>query len=93
MDPAKTTTMPVPTSVNDARESGTCMDEKMRLRIEGRYDELKGRVVEAWGAVTDDDVRRADGQADQLVGIIKRRTGETAEAIEAKFDEILAHIK
>jgi uncharacterized protein YjbJ (UPF0337 family) len=69
------------------------MDEKLRLRIEGRFDELKGRVVEAWGVITDDDVARANGQADQLMGIIKRRTGETAEAIEAKFDELLARIQ
>ena len=68
------------------------MDESKRLQIEGKFDEIKGRVKEAWGVLTEDDVKEAEGQVDRLVGIIKQRTGETAETIEKKFDELLAKL-
>lgn len=51
-------------------------------RLEGRWDEMKGRVKEAWGDLTDDDVDKAEGNWDQLVGSIRRRTGESLDRIE-----------
>ncbi len=68
------------------------MDESKRLQIEGKFDDLKGRFKEAWGVLTDDDIKKSEGQVDQLIGIIKKRTGETAETIEKKFNELLGKL-
>jgi len=54
---------------------------------EGRWDQLKGRVRQFWGDLTDDDVERAKGDYEELVGIIKERTGETREEIERRLAE------
>jgi uncharacterized protein YjbJ (UPF0337 family) len=66
------------------------MDTDVRLRLEGNWDQVKGRVKEAWGALTDDDLDRVKGQWDQLVGKIKEKTGETADAIEKRLEKLVA---
>lgn len=58
-------------------------------RLEGRWEQLRGRVREAWGALTDDDVQRARGNWEQLVGVVRERTGESVETVERKLNELL----
>lgn len=60
------------------------------LRTEGRLDRVKGRIRETWGDLTDDDFDSAKGNAEQLVGTIKEKTGERADAIKQKLDRIFA---
>ena len=38
----------------------------------GKSDEIKGRVKEAAGAITDDDKLRREGKADQAAGKVKQ---------------------
>jgi len=40
--------------------------------MSGKTDEVKGRVKEAVGAVTDNNKLRAEGQTDQAVGKIEQ---------------------
>ena len=49
----------------------------------------QGKVKEAWGSLTDDDLDRSKGQWDQLVGTIKERTGETQADIEKRLNQML----
>lgn len=63
------------------------------LKAEGKWDQLRGRVKEAWGTLTDDDLERSEGKRDRLVGTIKEKTGDTAEAIERKLDELIDAFK
>ena len=63
------------------------MDAK-RMQLEGNWKQAKGRVREAWGALTDDEVDEAKGNWDQLVGKIQTKTGESIVAIERKLGEI-----
>ena len=65
------------------------MDDSSRLEMEGKWDQLRGRVKEAWGVLTDDELDRTEGKRDRLVGLIKERTGESADAIERKLREML----
>jgi uncharacterized protein YjbJ (UPF0337 family) len=62
------------------------MDQSTKLKWEGRWDQLKGNVKQAWGEMTDDDLDVAEGNYDELVGRIKERTGETSEAIEERLN-------
>jgi uncharacterized protein YjbJ (UPF0337 family) len=59
-----------------------------RLQFEGKWDQLRGRVKEAWGALTDDDLDRTQGKWDQLVGAIKEKTGDSMDDIERKLKEL-----
>lgn len=62
-------------------------DMSQRLQDEGAWQKVKGKVREEWGDLTDQEVDEARGNWDQFVGAVKQKTGETAEAIERKFDE------
>jgi uncharacterized protein YjbJ (UPF0337 family) len=64
------------------------MDDSDRLETEGKWDQARGRVKEAWGALTDDDIDRTEGKKDRLVGVIKEKTGESVDTIERKLRDI-----
>lgn len=58
-----------------------------RQQLEGKWTELKGRLKEKWGMLTDDDLSRGEGSVEQLVGIVQRKTGRAKEEIERFIDE------
>ena len=62
------------------------------LRVEGKWDQMRGRVKEAWGALTDNDLDRTEGKGDRLVGTIKEKTGETTDKIEEKLNDVFDKI-
>lgn len=49
--------------------------------IEGNWTQLKGKVRETWGKLTDDDVELIAGKRDQLLGKIQQRYGRSKEDI------------
>lgn len=63
------------------------MQESTRLKWEGRWDQLKGKVQQTWGDITDDDLDVAEGNYDELIGRIKERTGESYEEIEDRLND------
>lgn len=56
--------------------------------FKGNWTEIRGRVKEKWGTLTDDDLVMAEGDIDQLIGIIQRRTGESREKVEHDLDQL-----
>ena len=44
-------------------------------RIRGRWKQIKGKVKEQWGKLTDDDIDAIAGKRDQLEGKIQERYG------------------
>ena len=56
--------------------------------FEGNWNEIKGKLRQKWGQLTDDDFQQIRGDAEQLIGIIQRKTGEAREAIEQYLQEI-----
>lgn len=69
------------------------MPNALRLEWTGTWQELKGRARSTWGQLTDDDVAVEQGDYDQLVGRIKRRTGETEEVIVERLLTAPGHLK
>jgi uncharacterized protein YjbJ (UPF0337 family) len=51
----------------------------------GRWEQVQGKAKEFWGWLTDDQLKEAEGNADQLIGLIHERTGETREQIEKRL--------
>lgn len=50
--------------------------------LQGQWNQLRGKVKEKWGQLTDDDLNVAGGNFDQVIGKIQQRTGEGRESIE-----------
>ncbi|HEY0824601.1 MAG TPA: CsbD family protein [Ramlibacter sp.] len=51
-------------------------------RIHGRWKQLKGKVKEQWGKLTDDDLDVIAGRRDQLLGRIQQRHGLAKDEAE-----------
>ena len=58
------------------------------LKEEGMLDKFKGKIRETWGDLTDDDVEKAHGNWDQLIGTIKQRTGEAEDSIRERLNRM-----
>lgn len=52
-----------------------------RLELKGRWNELKGKVKQANGDLTDDDLQYEEGKDDELYGRIQRKLGKTREEV------------
>jgi uncharacterized protein YjbJ (UPF0337 family) len=50
--------------------------------MSGKTDEVKGRVKEAVGAVTDNNKLRAEGQTDQAVGKIEQVAEKAVDKVK-----------
>ena len=61
-----------------------------RQELEGKWNEVKGRLQEKWGVLTDDDLQRVKGNANALVGVIEQKTGASRQAIEEFLDSAIA---
>jgi uncharacterized protein YjbJ (UPF0337 family) len=56
-------------------------------RIEGNWKQLKARVRQKWGELTDDDVDRIAGKKDELVGKLQERKGIARDDAEREVQE------
>jgi uncharacterized protein YjbJ (UPF0337 family) len=50
--------------------------------IEGKWEELKGKVKKKWGKLTEDDLMVVKGNQQELVGKLQARYGYTKEVAE-----------
>jgi uncharacterized protein YjbJ (UPF0337 family) len=56
--------------------------------LQGHWNEVRGQLKKRWGQLTDDDLKFASGNVDQLIGRIQQKTGEGREAIERFLDDL-----
>jgi len=57
-----------------------------RDTFKGQWMQLKGKVRQQWGKLTDDDLDQAQGSAEMLIGKIQERYGRNREEAEREFD-------
>ena len=50
-----------------------------KLELKGGWNELKGKIKQAYGDLTDDDLVREEGKDDETLGRIQQKTGKTRE--------------
>jgi uncharacterized protein YjbJ (UPF0337 family) len=50
--------------------------------FQGNWNQIKGKIKEKYGQLTDDDLRSFNGNLDQLIGKIQAKTGEGRQAVE-----------
>ncbi len=62
-------------------------------RIEGNWTQMKGRIKQQWGELTDDDLSVMDGKRDQLAGRLQERYGYAKDRAEREIDNWLERNK
>ncbi|MDB5263451.1 MAG: hypothetical protein JWQ14_2734 [Adhaeribacter sp.] len=58
------------------------------LKMQGSWDEVKGRLKSQYGDLTDEELTYSEGQADQLVGNLENKLGKTKAEIRRLIAEI-----
>jgi uncharacterized protein YjbJ (UPF0337 family) len=76
----------------DVRTSKYCYEKEFAMvnaqTLQGNWNEIKGKLRNRWGQLTNDELQQFSGNVDQLVGTIQRKTGETRNAIEHYLEEL-----
>ena len=52
-----------------------------KLEFKGNWNEIKGKLKQKYGQLTDDDLMFAEGKDDEILGRMQKRTGETKEKL------------
>lgn len=55
-------------------------------QVEANWKQVKGRVKERWGELTDDDLTAIAGRRDRLEGVIQERYGYAKERARKEVD-------
>lgn len=58
-------------------------------RVEGNWQQFKGKLREKWGELTDDDIDVIGGHREQLQGKIQERYGKGRDEAEREVDDWL----
>ena len=61
--------------------------------MSGRTDQIKGRIKEAVGVLTDDDSLKSEGKLDQVVGEGEGNSEEVAEKVKETVERAVETMK
>jgi uncharacterized protein YjbJ (UPF0337 family) len=55
--------------------------------FKGKWNQLKGKVKEKWGKLTDDELTEINGKTDQLIGKLQAKYGYTDQEAIKELEE------
>ena len=58
------------------------------LNIKGNWNELKGKLKQKYGQLTDDDLAFASGKEDEMLGRIQQRLGKSKEEVRKMVEDL-----
>jgi uncharacterized protein YjbJ (UPF0337 family) len=61
--------------------------------LQGKWTQLKGKVHEKWGKLTNDDLEQIQGRTEQLVGRVQQRYGVARSEAERQVKDFITVVK
>jgi uncharacterized protein YjbJ (UPF0337 family) len=58
-----------------------------KLKIKGTWNEIKGKLKQKYGELTDDDLVFTEGKEDELYGRLQKRLGKTKDELRKEIEE------
>jgi uncharacterized protein YjbJ (UPF0337 family) len=58
------------------------------LRFKGSWNEVKGKLKQKYGQLTDNDVAFAEGKEDELLGRLQQRLGKSKEDLRKEIESL-----
>ncbi len=58
------------------------------LNLKGNWNELKGKLKQKYGQLTDDDLTFAEGKEDELLGRLQQRLGQDKEEVRSMLEKL-----
>jgi uncharacterized protein YjbJ (UPF0337 family) len=78
-------TLAAPPSIIPTGTGDIVMNENT---LRGNWNQLKGRIKQKWGELTDDDLAQIEGHRDRLVGAIQEKYGTAKEEIQKQVEAL-----
>ena len=85
---------PVAIGLSSARtvSKATIMNQsETKLNLKGNWNFIKGKLKQAYGNLTDDDLTFVEGKEDELLGRIQKRTGAAAADVRQLLEKYSRH--
>ena len=60
----------------------------MKLQMKGNWNEVKGKLKQKYGQLTDDDLTFAEGKEDELLGRLQKRLGTTKDELRGEIEKM-----
>ena len=60
----------------------------MNLQLKGSWNEIKGKLKQKYGQLTDQDLMFAEGKEDELLGRLQKRLGKTKDDLRAEIADM-----
>jgi len=55
--------------------------EDWKLKLNGDWNQMKGKMKQEYGNLTDDDLKREEGKDDEFVGRLQKKLGKTKDEV------------
>ena len=56
-----------------------------REQLEGKWNQVKGKLKQKYGNLTDDDVTYSEGKFDEMLGRVQEKVGKGKEELKAEI--------
>ena len=60
----------------------------MKLQLKGNWNEIKGKLKQKYGQLTDQDLMFVEGKEDELLGRLQKRLGRTKDELRAEIEDM-----
>ena len=58
------------------------------LQLKGGWNEVKGKLKQKYGQLTDDDLKFAQGKDDELLGRLQQKLGKSKEELRKGIERL-----
>lgn len=56
-----------------------------KLELKGNWNELKGKLKQKYGELTDNDLRYVEGKEDELLGNLQKKLGKSRKELTSEM--------
>jgi uncharacterized protein YjbJ (UPF0337 family) len=63
------------------------MNSMDKLQFKGSWNEIKGKLKQQYGNLTDDDLVFAEGKEDELLGRLQKRLGKSKDEVRRMIEK------
>ncbi len=57
------------------------------MNLKGNWNEIKGKLKQKYGQLTDDDLTFTEGKEDELLGRLQKRLGKSKEDVRSEIEK------
>ena len=58
------------------------------MNLKGNWNEIKGKLKQKYGQLTDDDLTFAEGKEEELLGRLQKRLGKSKEDVRSEIERM-----